>query len=164
MFNLIYTAWPSITENKLNIFISVLSDSNRKLWFMDKLSLLPDLYSSTWIHCQIVITQSFHCAQDDRYHHMPWQQRKICCLYKRWYSWNLPLSRDYWSSNNIDHFRSSLSSFQPFIFHQQWYRNSPASYCRYPHKTEEYLWILWNNWTQSWCLHFPWSKIPPTKS
>ena len=31
-------------------------------------------------------------------------------------SWYLPLSRDGWSSNNIYHFRSALSSFQLFMF------------------------------------------------
>ena len=58
----------------------------------------------------------------------------------------------------------SLSSFQHFVFHKHWCSNSLVSYCSSPHKTEEYFWILWKNWTQSWCLHHPWYKIPPTKS
>ena len=109
-------------------------------------------------------TQIFYCVKDDISYHLPWQQRKICCLYRRRHSWYLPLSRYYLSSNHIDHFRSAISSFLPFIFQKQWCSNSPASYCRSLHETEIYLWMLWKNWTQCRCMHHPWSKIPPTKS
>ena len=37
------------------------------------------------------------------------KQRKIFCLYRRINSWYIPLSRDDWISNNIDHFSSALS-------------------------------------------------------
>ena len=108
--------------------------------------------------------QSFCCAKDDRSHHLTWQQRKICYLYGRRRSWYLPLSRDDWSSNHIYQFRSSLSSFRPFIFQQKLCSGSAAIYCCSPHETEKYLWILWKIWTQSWCMNHPWSKITPAKS
>ena len=95
-------------------------------------------------------TQSINCAQYDRYHHIPWKQQKNGCLQRRKHSWTLSLSRDDRRSNNINHFRSSLSSFWSFIFHQHWYIISPASYCISLHETEEYLQIMWKDWTQGW--------------
>ena len=44
--------------------------------------------------------------------------------------------------------RNMLSSFYPFVFHQQWFRNFSDSYCISPHETEDYLLMMCNNWTQ----------------
>ena len=111
-----------------------------------------------------IISRSTKCMTGFRSYHLTWQQRQICCQYRRRHSWYLPLSQDDWVSKHIYQFRSALSSFWPFVFHQQWCRNSPDSHCSSPHETEKYFWMLWKNWTQIWCMHHPWSKIPPTKS
>ena len=151
-------------ENKLKIFVAGLSDYSNKLCSLDKLSPLIDFSSSTYRHCQrvtnseILLRPRWHISSPSL------TRTEICCLYRRRHLCYLTLPRYYWSSNHIDHFRSALSLFRTFIFHQKWFSNSSASYCRSPHETENYFWILWNNWTQSWCMHHPWSKIPPTKS
>ena len=72
--------------------------------------------------------QSIHCNKYEISHHIPWQLQKIGYLLRGKYSWTLSLSRDDCRYNNIDNFRSALSSFQSFIFHQQWFRIDPYSY------------------------------------
>ena len=128
------------------------------------LAYLPEFSSSTWRHWQRVRSSDILLCQRWQISSPSLTTAKICCLYRRIYSWYLPLSRDDWISNHIDHFRSELSSFWPFIFQQQSCRNSPAIYWSSLHEKEKYLWILWKNWTQSLCLNHLWSKIPPTKS
>ena len=84
------------------------------------------------------------------------KNEKIGCLHREKYAWTLFLSRNDWSPNYIDHFRSEISSFWSFIFHQQLYSNSPDSYCSSLHYTENHLQIMWKYWTQGWCLHHVW--------
>ena len=59
--------------------------------------------------------------------------------------------------NYIEHFRSALSSFWSFIFHQQLYNNSPTSYCSYPHLTDniyEFCGIIGNK-SNACIIHGP---------
>ena len=58
MFSLTYPPWRSITENKWKTFIAELSDFNRKLCSLEKISLLQDFSSSTQRYCQIVINSN----------------------------------------------------------------------------------------------------------
>ena len=118
MFSLTYSHWRLRMKKNLKISIAEFSDFNKKLSSLEKLSLLPELSYITRSNCQIVIKSSINCAKDDIPNQIPWQQRKIWCIYRSKHLWNLSLSRDYWISNNIDHFRSALSSFWSFIFHQ----------------------------------------------
>ena len=47
VLNMIYPPWHSMIENKLKTFMAGLLDFNKKLYSLEKFSLLPDLYSST---------------------------------------------------------------------------------------------------------------------
>ena len=131
MLNLIFPPWNSITENNLNNLMAGFSDSNKKLCSLEKLYPLPDFYSSTWRHCQIVIKSDLSLHPRWHISSRCFTTTEICCLYRRRHSWNILLSRDDWISNNIDHFRLVISSFSPFVIHQKWYIISPASYWTY---------------------------------
>ena len=70
-------------EKNLNFFIAKLSESNRKLSSLEKISPLPELSSSALSYCQRVINSEILLRQDYISRHLPLKQRKSA-VYTGW--------------------------------------------------------------------------------
>ena len=164
-------SWNSSIKNMMKIFWMLTSICFNIDWWSPLLqnfiqSLLRvfiNMEEKCYSHKFYVTIKIIHCAQDDRYHHISWQQREICCLHRRKHAWAILSSSDDWIYNNIDHFRSVLSSFFFFLFHQHLYTISSASYWISPHDTEEYLKVLWKDGQKydACIIHGP-KLLPPS--